>query len=105
MPYKIYIVVWESGCLENDTYHEEMKDYVTHWKDVAKKLDYSFSLDASQATTRVFLPPTTYTTTNASIFDAIQEDMIPKDDSEDSFCGITCNRQEKSHNPLHKCFF
>ena len=31
-----YIEIWESSFLENKTYHEKMKDYVTYWKDVVE---------------------------------------------------------------------
>lgn len=34
-----YIEIWESGCLENETYHEKMEDYAAYWKDVVEELD------------------------------------------------------------------
>jgi hypothetical protein len=82
-----------------------MKEYITYWNDVADELDNLLSPDASQATTWLFFPSTIYTTTNASMFNAIQEDMIPKDDSRDSPCGIACGKPKKFPQPLRKCCF
>ena len=72
----------ESGCLEKDTYRGEFEDYVTYWKNVAKELDNPIPLTPRKLQLD-FWSSITYIITNASMYDAVQEDSAPKDDFRD----------------------
>lgn len=75
-----------------------MKDNVTYQKDVAKKFDIPFFL-TSHKLQLGFWPSITYTMTNASMFDVVQENTTPKDDSRDPLCGISHDKPKESYNP------
>lgn len=93
-----HIENWERCYLENETYHENMEEYVTCWKDVVEELDNPFPRMPCKLQLG-FWPPTTHVTTNTSMFNAFQEDMTPKDDSKDPSCGIACDNPKQSYNP------
>jgi len=93
-----YIKIWESGCLENDTYHQKMEDYVTYWKDVAEELDAPFP--PTPPTLQLgFWPSTSYTTPNSSLSDPVQTDTTPEDVPIDPFCGVARDKPKESYNP------
>ena len=59
---------------------ETMKDYVTSRNDVVEELDKPFPLTPWKLQLS-FWPSTSYTITKTNMFDAIQEDTTPTDNS------------------------
>lgn len=97
------IEIWESVCLENETCHEKMEDYIIYWKNVVEKLDNPYAPTPHKPHLG-FWPSTSYTMTDTSMFDAIQVDTTLQDDSSDPFYGIACDKPIESYDPYKYVF-
>lgn len=75
-----------------------MKDNVTYQKDVAEEFDIPFLLTPHKLQLS-FWPSTIHTMINASMFDVVQENTTPKDDSRDPLCGISHDKPKESYSP------
>ena len=81
-----------------------MKNYIMYSKYVAKELDIHFP-DTSQSKLHSWTLTTyNYTTTNARMFNVVQENMTLEYDSKDFFCKIIQELSRIPYNPYKDVF-